>query len=33
MHAQIKLGGWHPFVADQVISWDRGMIWQARIRM
>jgi hypothetical protein len=33
MHGEIKLGGWHPFVADQVISWDRGMIWQARIRM
>ena len=33
MHGEIKLGGWHPFVAEQIISWDRGMIWQARVRM
>ena len=33
MHGEIKLGGWHPFVAEQVISWDRGMIWQASVRM
>ena len=33
MHGEIKLAGWHPFTADQVISWNVGMIWQASVRM
>jgi hypothetical protein len=24
---------WHPFNADQVIRWDRGFVWHARVRM
>jgi uncharacterized protein DUF6544 len=26
MHGEIKLKGWHPFSAEQVIYWGRGMI-------
>jgi len=33
MHGQIKLRRWLPFDAEQVISWDRGMIWHATVRM
>ena len=33
MHGEIRLRGLHPFVAEQVISWDRGMIWQATAHM
>jgi hypothetical protein len=33
MHGEIKLKGWYPFSAEQVIHWDRGMIWQATIRV
>jgi hypothetical protein len=33
MHGEIRLHGWHPFVAEQVISWNHGMIWQATVRM
>ena len=33
MHGEIKLKGWHPFAAEQVIAWDRGMIWRATVRM
>lgn len=34
MHGEIKLGArWHPFAAEQVIRWDRGLIWQARTKM
>jgi hypothetical protein len=33
MHGEIKLNGWHPFTAEEVICWDRGMIWQAAVRM
>jgi hypothetical protein len=33
MHGDIKLGGWHPFVAEEVIRWDRGFIWKARVSM
>lgn len=33
MHGRIKLESWLPFRAEQVIRWDRGMIWQARTRM
>jgi hypothetical protein len=30
MHGEIKLGGkWHPFKGEEVICWNRGMIWQA----
>lgn len=29
MHGQIKLKVWLPFRAEQVICWNRGMIWQA----
>jgi hypothetical protein len=33
MHGEIKLGGWSPFVAEEVIRWDRGFIWKARVSM
>ena len=33
MHGEIKLKGWLPFTAEQVIRRDRGMIWQAAVRM
>ncbi len=33
MHGEIKLKGWFPFTAEQVISWDQGMIWNATVRM
>lgn len=33
MHGTIKLGTWRSFEAEQVIRWDRGMIWQATVRM
>jgi hypothetical protein len=33
MHGEIKLRRWLPFQAEQVISRDRGMIWQAAVRM
>jgi hypothetical protein len=33
MHGEIKLKGWLPFHAEQVICWDRGMIWRAAVRM
>jgi hypothetical protein len=33
MHGEIKLRGWLPFTAEQVIRRDRGMIWQAAVRM
>jgi len=30
MHGEIKLGkDWHPFKAEEVICWQRGMIWRA----
>jgi hypothetical protein len=32
MHGEIKLGGWLPFTAEQVIHWPRGMIWKAAVR-
>jgi hypothetical protein len=32
MHGEIKLQGWLPFTAEQVIRWDRGMIWRAKVR-
>lgn len=33
MHGRIKLNGWRSFRAEQVIRWDRGMIWKATVRM
>ncbi len=33
MHGQIKLKGWLPFKAEQVIVWNRAMIWRATVRM
>lgn len=34
MHGEIKLQQrWFPFTAEQVINWERGMIWSARVRM
>src|ERR1700687_1046242 len=33
MHGEIKLKRWLPFAAEQVIRWDRGMIWRATVRM
>ncbi|MBW2305174.1 MAG: hypothetical protein JRF57_15865 [Deltaproteobacteria bacterium] len=33
MHGEIRLKGWHPFTAEQVILWNRGMIWRATVRM
>jgi hypothetical protein len=33
MHGEIKLKGWLPFHAEQVICWNRGMIWRAAVRM
>lgn len=30
MHGEIKLGEkWHPFRGEEVICWNRGMIWRA----
>jgi hypothetical protein len=33
MHGEIKLKGWCPFSAEQVICWKRGMMWNAAVRM
>lgn len=33
MHGEIRLKGWLPFRAEQVICRDRGMIWRATVRM
>jgi hypothetical protein len=33
MHGEIKLKGWFPFSAEQVIRWDRGMLWRAAVRL
>jgi len=33
MHGTIKLRRWLPFTAEQLIRWDRGMIWRATVRM
>ncbi len=31
MHGEIKLEHkWHQFTAEEVVCWDRGMIWQAQ---
>ena len=31
MHGEIKLRGWLPFTAEEVIHWDRGFIWAASV--
>lgn len=32
MHGEIKLGDrWQAFEAEQVIRWDRGLIWKAKV--
>jgi hypothetical protein len=31
MHGEIKLKKWLPFRAEQVICWQRGMLWQATV--
>jgi hypothetical protein len=33
MHGKIKLKRWYAFSAEQVINWDRGMIWRASVRV
>lgn len=34
MHGEIKLNKkWHPFKGEEVICWNRGMIWQAKTWM
>jgi hypothetical protein len=33
MRGEIKLKRWLPFSAEEVIAWDRGMIWSAAVRM
>jgi hypothetical protein len=33
MHGEIKLKGWYRFSAEEVIRWNRGMIWNAAVRM
>ena len=33
MHGEIKLGTrWRPYTADQVLRWDRGMVWRAQVK-
>jgi hypothetical protein len=31
MKGEIKLGGWLPFEAEQVVVWDRGYVWRAKV--
>ncbi|MEL6492276.1 MAG: DUF6544 family protein [Cyanobacteria bacterium J06621_3] len=33
MHGEIKLKGWQSFQAEQVICYQRGMLWQATVWM
>lgn len=33
MHGEINLNRWMPFQAKQVIRWDKGMIWKAKVKM
>jgi hypothetical protein len=33
MHGEIRLRRWLPFTAEQVIAPDRGMIWNATVRI
>jgi hypothetical protein len=33
MSGAIRVGGWHPFTAEEVIEWPSAMTWSARVRM
>lgn len=33
MHGEIRLRRWLPFTAEEVITWGRGFIWRATVRM
>lgn len=33
MSGEIKVNDWMPFTAEQVIVWDRGLIWRAQAKM
>jgi hypothetical protein len=33
MHGEIKLKGWSPFEAEEVIHWGQGFIWRAAVKM
>jgi len=33
MHGEIRLKGWYPFIADQVIRREGDMLWQASVRL
>lgn len=33
MHGEIKLTRWAPFRAEQVTTWNRGMVWTATVRV
>jgi hypothetical protein len=34
MHGELRLKGvWHPFEAEQVLSWDRGFVWRAHAKL
>jgi hypothetical protein len=33
MHGEIKLGKWRPFLAEEVIAWDHGFVWRARVKL
>lgn len=33
MHGEINLNRWLPFQAEQIIRWDQGMIWKAKVKM
>jgi hypothetical protein len=33
MHGSIRLKAWLPFDAEEVICWERGMMWRAAVRM
>ena len=33
MHGEIKLKSWNKFSAEEIIRWDRGMMWRATVRM
>ena len=33
MHGEIKIRRWFPFRAEEVIRWDRGLLWRAVVRM
>jgi len=33
MRGEIRLRGWNQFSAEEIIRWDRGMIWRATVRI